>query len=278
MPRTRISMLATFALLAALLIVNLIVPSRDPALGDWPGGGVDDDESGAASLSDRALRVAIESQDLAGVRRAIDRGAGVNRHDFQHWSPLTHAASVGNVAVCAELLAHGAAPDGDERNGDERDNDGDSPRFPPIICAATRGHLDVIELLVRHGADLDARSPNGATALNIAASLNMHDVAVALIRGGADVNRADAHGWTPLMAVAAHADGGPLIEALLAAGARVDATDDVGDTAVNIATRGGNDQTVRLLLHRRPAAARAASRPNHLLGFGSSAPARRGPC
>ena len=236
-------------------------------LNGWLGARDGDGE--AATATDRALRVAIENQDLHGVRRAIDRGAKLNRLDAQHWSPLTHAASVGNVAICAELLARGAAPDGADG--------ADAVRFPPVICAATQAHIPVVDLLVRHGADVDARAPNGTTALNIAASLNRYDVAVALVRGGADVNGADAHGWTPLMAVAACSNSAPLMEALLAAGARTDATNDAGDTALTIATRGGNTHGVTLLLRRRPGNERGGSR-NHLLGMRSSPPAARGPC
>jgi ankyrin repeat protein len=70
------------------------------------------------------------------------------------------------------------------------------------------------------------------------------------------------------MGVAAHAEGGPLLEALLAAGARPDATDDVGDTALNVATRSGNGHAVTLLLRRIG----RAKPPNPLLGM---APHRR---
>ena len=269
----RYGLLATFALLAALLTAHVIIPPHDLALRGWPGGAGD---TSATAAADRAMLLAIQAQDLAGVRRAIARGADVNRLDDQNWSPLTHAAAVGDLEICAALLARGASPDGDGAGGNP-----EFAHFPPLVCATTQGNVALIDLLVRHGADVEARAPNGATPLNVAAILNQRAAALALIRAGADVDAADADGWTPLMAVAVSGDADELMEVLLAAGARVEARNGAGDTAAAIAARQGDHRAVSLLhaYRRRPPADAPGDhhtrrRRNHLLGLAGACEAK----
>src|SRR4051812_29326334 len=210
----RISLLFTFALLAALLVVNVLTPPP-----------IDGANSGRRVIDVNAvLAASVEAHDLAGVRRALADGADPNTLDAAGWSALTRAASAGDVALCTELMSHGASPDG-----------GEWEDLPPIICATLHGDARTVELLIRHGADLNARTRGGGTALNVAASSGELEIAAVLIRAGADVNAADRHGWTPLMgAVSQSADSAVLVEALLRAGAHPDLRDDEGNTAMQI--------------------------------------------
>jgi ankyrin repeat protein len=54
-------------------------------------------------------------------------------------------------------------------------------------------------LLSAPGIDIDAKKPDGATALIVAAANGKKDVVKALIDKGADVNITDNHGRTPMM-------------------------------------------------------------------------------
>ncbi len=60
----------------------------------------------------------------------------------------------------------------------------------------------VVRTLLSHGVAPDMRMPGGGTALILAAALGLPRLAEALLEAGADVNAADEHGTTPLLAAA----------------------------------------------------------------------------
>jgi len=242
--------MVTLGVLSALLIVGVLDDTMYPTLLGICGGGDAND----------MLRLAVEGNNLAAVRRAIARGAEPNAPDCWGVSPLSRAATAGDAAICNELLEHGA------------DANGGAEYRPPLICAALHGHERILDLLLRHGADINATTPNGSTALNIAASLGQQAFARALIAAGADVNAADVHGWTPLMGAAAKDDCPELVQALLAAGARPDAQNDDGDTALGVAARDGSHAAVLLLIRHRVSPPR-----RYLLGVAPPAPSPRPP-
>src|SRR5687767_12802860 len=97
----RMALVITIGLLATMMIVHLVI-AHDPSLLDASlGGGI------GIGDPNRALAAAIETRDVDAVQRAIARGAEMNAPDYAGGSPLTRAVSVGDSAVCAELLAHG---------------------------------------------------------------------------------------------------------------------------------------------------------------------------
>jgi hypothetical protein len=86
--------------------------------------------------------------------------------------------------------------------------------------AAARGDvMRVRSLLQMESISIDARDASGRTALLLAVLHRHEEVARALLERGADPNIADADGRTPL-AVARDQNQGPMVEALLQAGAR----------------------------------------------------------
>jgi hypothetical protein len=58
----------------------------------------------------------------------------------------------------------------------------------------------MIELLLDHGADVEGASPDGRTALMIAAMFNRSAIVERLLARGADPQARDAGGATPLSA------------------------------------------------------------------------------
>ena len=92
----------------------------------------------------------------------------------------------------------------------------------------------------------------GGTPLLTAIGNGKVDEAKSLIAKGANVNEAGPDGTTPLMAAsegsANLADNAPIVEALLAAGARVEAVDSLGRTALLRASAEGRTAAVGLLI------------------------------
>lgn len=93
--------------------------------------------------------------------------------------------------------------------------------FTPLLFAARVGDLASARLLVAAGADVNETTPDGASALAIAALSGHRAVGAFLLDSGADPNAA-AGGYAPLHAAILHRDL-TLVETLLAAGANPNA-------------------------------------------------------
>jgi len=85
---------------------------------------------------------------------------------------------------------------------------------------------------------VDMVMPDGMTFLGLAALSNRPETAQLLIARGADVNHVDSYGLTPLQ-IAASTDFGDsqVIELLKKAGAKKDARDKQGSTALDLARK-----------------------------------------
>lgn len=94
--------------------------------------------------------------------------------------PIVAAVALNDQIRVRQYLAEGGDPNFVSRDGD------------PLIyvAAGPRGGANVLQLLILAGADVDARSPEGRTALQNAASWCDAEVAGLLLLAGADVNMA----------------------------------------------------------------------------------------
>jgi ankyrin repeat protein len=124
----------------------------------------------------------------------------------------------------------------------------------PLMLAAFKGEMDIVHVLLARGA---AVNPSGWTPLHYAASGDSLPAIQELLARGAEVDsRAPNHQRTPLMMAAMYASE-DVINALLKAGADPGARDQYGETAADLAARGGRDWLAERLARR--AAARKAS-------------------
>ena len=128
-----------------------------------------------------------------------------------------------------------------------------------LVWAADNYHIDIVKILIAKGVSANARDSDGKG--NSALQCAVWTVNVALVRllikHGADANVGNRH-WTPLMTAAwamgtSRGGGGKrkvlaILKLLLANGAKVNARDDVGQTALTLAAAVGNVASVRLLL------------------------------
>jgi ankyrin repeat protein len=80
---------------------------------------------------------------------------------------------------------------------------------PPFREVSNRNPVDAVALLLQAGADPDAKTPDGDTALHLAAFAGKLDIVRALVEGGADMNVKDAAGKTALQVVSEQAPRPP---------------------------------------------------------------------
>ena len=118
----------------------------------------------------------------------------------------------------------------------------------PVADAAQSRDVTALRTLLKQHAPVNARQPDGTTALEWAAHWNDADTVNLLIAAGADAKAANRYGATPLSEAAALGNAG-VVEALLKAGAdpNTRVTSD-GETVLMTTARSGNVEAVRALL------------------------------
>lgn len=120
--------------------------------------------------------------------------------------------------------------------------------FTPLHLAAFLGRTGATILLAQLGADIGAVADNDSRVQPIHSAVASGDIGVveALVRAGADLDARQQAGYTPLMSAAAQG-ASTIVERLLAAGARRRLADDDGRTAADHAVATGHDGLVDLL-------------------------------
>lgn len=118
----------------------------------------------------------------------------------------------------------------------------------PVLAAATANDVAALMQALQDGGSTEERASDGwhRTPLHVAADMGHVAVAQALIRAGAVVNARDGADATPLH-YAAFNGYAPIVEALVAAGAHVGAKDSEGRTPMKYARHRGHDALVAVL-------------------------------
>lgn len=151
---------------------------------------------------------AVKREDIQAVQYAIERGANVN------------------VRVIGGILTG----------------------YTALMFATYRGRVDIVKLLIEQGADIHATTKLGDSALFIAITQEHANVAKLLIEQGANVHSHNRHGENPLMVAINTEKAMPeVIKSLLDHGAKVEARDKTGKTALDYAKVSGNAEIIRLL-------------------------------
>ena len=123
--------------------------------------------------------------------------------------------------------------------------------FTALHLAAYFGYADAVDLLLTHGADARAtsRNPMLLTALHSAAAAQRHAIASTLLEHGADPDAIQAGGFTPLHS-AAHQGDTVLVDVLLGRGANAHIISDDGrDAAAMAAEKNHSALAARLQAH-----------------------------
>jgi quinoprotein dehydrogenase-associated probable ABC transporter substrate-binding protein len=125
--------------------------------------------------------------------------------------------------------------------------------------------LGRINYLLDHGADVNARLGDGHTPLINAVRFGFDKIATLLVeQRKADVELADFDHWTPLM-YAAWNDDPEMVNLLARHGAKLDATDSEGLTALSIAAQNTKIKSATTLIE-------AGADTNHVAGSGGYTP------
>jgi len=177
-----------------------------------------------AARPDPALfATAVEAGHIATVQQWLEEGLDPDFQGDRVGSGLMIAAWEGNVAMMELFLKHGAHVDMGNRYDEQA-----------LQLAAWKGHLEVVEWLLAHGARVDR--PGKWNALHYAAFADQKDIVGLLLEHGAQVNARAPNGSTALM-MTAREGREELARLLLAAGADPRVTNDSGDSALTWAMR-----------------------------------------
>jgi ankyrin repeat protein len=132
------------------------------------------------------------------------------------------------------------------------------------VAAAVATVLVASSALAAPKSDVDARRPDGSTALQWAAFNNDVEEAARLLKAGADVKAANNYGINAMLLAADNAST-ELIQLLLKAGADPNSANPDNETALHLVARSGNVEAAKLLLK---AGAKVDAREN----FGQQTP------
>jgi ankyrin repeat protein len=192
------------------------------------------------------LLAAIQYGKPEIVKALLAKGANINAARPDGTTPLMLASEgtgylPDNLPLVEALIPHNP-------NLEARDSSGQTA----LHRAVKQGKIDVVRLLLDHGAQIDAKTSDGSTPLFYAAEFGKVPILELLIERHAALDQPNASGDTPLM-IASEGNGylpnnGPMVEALLAAGARVDTADAQGRSSLYRAAAQGKEDAMRLLL------------------------------
>jgi ankyrin repeat protein len=199
-----------------------------------------------------ALLQSVRRSQLGEVRLLLAGGADPNVADAEGWTPLLHAAQLGDTDIVAALLARGARVDARNKAG------------ATALGLAVQGrHYDITRALLAAGADVNAKDGAGDTPILVASRFKL----VQRVRGSSAPGLRGVYprgGRSPSTTVeVGPAPGEPgvtvetvrnmepgLVALLLEAGADPNARDQDGLTALMYAAGQGRVELVRVLLAR----------------------------
>jgi len=198
------------------------------------GGGMRADAQ--LSAQDQALFNAVNALQPERVKDALRNGANIEAKNNLGKTPLALAAGFGETDIVKLLLENHA-------NVEARDNDGNTP----LIWAVNLGETDVVKLLLDNHANFEAKTNHGSTPLIVAADTGKADIVKLLLDSHANVEAKDNDGYTPLL-WAARVGRADIVELLLEDHANIEARDNDGWTPLmNAAAAEGHADTVKLL-------------------------------
>jgi uncharacterized protein len=196
-------------------------------------------------IGDTALHHAAEGGEVEIAAMLLERGADVNKRDLKGSTPLFLAAENNQPEMVKFLLEHKADPALPGRSD-----------ATPLLAAAYSGSDGIVEILLTHGVDPKTVDNTGKSAILYAAARGFTGLTERLLKAGVDVNAVYANNLTVLMWAAGYSEDAPeddgikTVTLLLDKGAKIDAQDNRGYTALITAAGLNHEGVVALLLKR----------------------------
>ena len=177
---------------------------------------------------------AVEQGDLASVGEWLETGLPPDFMADRVGSGLMVAAWEGNIPMMELFLKHGARIDLSNRYDEQA-----------LQLAAWRGHLEAVKWLLGHGAGVN-RPGQHWTALHYATFAGRREIVRLLLERGADIDARTPNGSTALM-MTAREGREELARQLLEAGADARASNENGDSALTWAMRHKNFRIAQMV-------------------------------
>eukprot|EP00931_Biecheleriopsis_adriatica_P054670 TRINITY_DN32197_c0_g2_i1.p1 TRINITY_DN32197_c0_g2~~TRINITY_DN32197_c0_g2_i1.p1 ORF type:complete len:821 (-),score=197.80 TRINITY_DN32197_c0_g2_i1:49-2511(-) len=205
------------------------------------------------------LQTAVRTNDLEGVRSAIEAGANLNLRDGDGFTPLMWAATHQSLDMVQLVVRHGANPTLLDQRGEVIEalcpdhlavGDSVTEIFGAnerLLDAAKGGRWDDIDMELRIGAWVNVRDDHRRTALMWAARWGAVEASTRLASKNADFDARDMSGW----AAVHHAAQSKCVEALSNLhhlGADFSVRTYEGDSLLHIAVQYDDGAMVQLLL------------------------------
>ena len=170
---------------------------------------------------------ALDRNDPASVTRLLERGFDPNTRDPQGRSGLFVALQKESFDAAQALFRHPQLDVNALNNNDES----------PLMMAAMKGQIQWCKQLLDKGAVVNK---TGWTPLHYAASGSEHQVVALLLDKGAAIDAQSPNGTTAVMMAALYGSEAS-VNLLVTRGADLKRKNDLGLTASDFAARGGRD-------------------------------------
>ncbi|KAJ4341544.1 hypothetical protein N0V95_007190, partial [Ascochyta clinopodiicola] len=192
----------------------------------------------AMLIASNLVYIVSLKNDRDDLKTWLDQGGDPNFVSDDGSTPLTAAASLGQLEVVSLLLEYGA-----DISKTNQDN------WAPLSVAAIRGHIEVVRLLLEKRANVNAENEDYGNVLGAAAYGGHKALMELLLENGANI---DTEGFSFANPLAAAAAGGSkeTVELLLSNGASIHAECGGCGNVLNAAAHGGNTAIVTMLLDK----------------------------
>ncbi len=169
----------------------------------------------------------------------VEHGGHIEVTDHGGRTLLWYASALGDLQVARELISMGNPLNQSSHTG-----------ISPLMAAVMESHWDVAGELIRRGANIDARDREGRTALLMSVNRGSVHAVDMLVQLGADIHLVTFDREKSALHIAAEAGHQDIAKILLQNGARLDAPDVNGVTALMHAAADGHTAVAQYLLGR----------------------------
>jgi ankyrin repeat protein len=184
--------------------------------------------------------------DLARVRELIGKGADVNCRGEYGYTPLLTAVRYNRLEVAENMIAKGAKINIDTDVDWQQEEWG----FTPLLWAVNNSYVDMVALLLGNGASVGRQGRGRDVPLIIAARNNCLPLVDMLIAKGAKVDESDETGGQTALSEAVAGGYLDIMDFLIRKGADIKRRSQVGGSMLSVAAGRGHFSAVRYLCEK----------------------------